>query len=73
MCLECTQVKHGLLVKMFARIVTIVCPCPCFTKKDTQSVLLEEVVVEDTLCAYDLKEVVIEQTKEAVNDVADMV
>ena len=58
---------------MFARIVTIVCPCPCFTKKDTQAVLLEEVVVEDALCAYDLKEVVIEQTKEAVKDFADMV
>jgi serine/threonine-protein kinase RIO1 len=55
---------------MFARIVTIVCPCPCFIKKD---VLLEEVVVEDALCAYDLKEVVIEQRREKTNEFADMV
>ena len=42
---------------LFERIVEIVCPCPCFLKKDTEQVLLEEVVVEEP-CEY-LKEVVI--------------
>jgi hypothetical protein len=40
---------------MWSRIVAIVCPCPCFPKKE--NVLLEEVVVEEP-CA-ELREIVV--------------
>jgi hypothetical protein len=46
---------------MWSRIVEIVCPCPCFSKKETQA-LLEEVVVEEPceVLPVSLREVVVE-------------